>query len=376
MKRFFLFFLIFFFLALSGIPSTVYAKTPIVVKLDNDVILSEDYQSNAYIDSSNRVLIPVGSIMEKMEFDVAFNEETEQVVITKNGKTTIFVLDSETYTIGKEQKSMDTKPVITEKGHLMIPVRYLSEIFGYKVQWNHTSKTVNINTKNFEETIDEAHRLKKVPILMYHEIGTIPQGLERNLWNLYISPEAFKKQLDTLKNKGYNTITLKDLYEHWTYGKKIPEKPIVLTFDDGYRSNYEIAYKELIKRDMVATFFIIADKIDNPSYLSKEMIKEMSMNQMEIASHTYYHSDLRTANLEYELKNSKLKLEEITGQEVMSLCYPYGFYDETVVSKAKEIGYEIGVTVNNGHATINEDRLILSRVEISYFNQHKFNSKI
>ena len=90
----------------------------------------------------------------------------------------------------------------------------------------------------------------------------------------------------------------------------------MLTFDDGYRSMYDFVMPELIKRDMVATFFIITDKFNHPGYVNENMVQEMHRNGLEIGSHSHSHGDLRNADLEIELNQSKTLLENIIDDAV------------------------------------------------------------
>lgn len=206
---------------------------------------------------------------------------------------------------------------------------------------------------------------EEIPVLMYHEIGT-PSGPWKEL---YVEPETFAKQLDWLKDNGYATVGLSDVYNHWYHEKPLPEKPIVLTFDDGYRSMYEIVMPLLLAREMQATFFLYPSKFNTPTGLTPEMVQELSDNGMEIGSHTLTHNDLTKISeteLTKELADSKRYLEEITKTPIDFLCYPAGQFNKQVIEESKKAGYLGAVTTQMGKATHTQDSFQWKRVRINY----------
>lgn len=206
---------------------------------------------------------------------------------------------------------------------------------------------------------------EEIPILMYHEVGT-PSGPWKEL---YVEPENFVQQLDWLQENGYSTVGLADVYDHWYRQKPLPEKPVVLTFDDGYRNMYDIVFPLLLARDMQATFFLYPSKFNTPTGLTTEMVAEMAAKGMEIGSHTYSHSDLTkisSAQMKKELEDSKRVLEEITGRPINFLCYPSGRFDQKVIEKSKEGGYLAAVTTQMGKASPTQDPYQWKRVRINY----------
>jgi len=107
-------------------------------------------------------------------------------------------------------------------------------------------------TQIYYKYSDKVHKL--IPILMYHVIDEMPsEGLE----GLFTSPDKFKEQLDWLKSSGYNTVTMKEVLDHWNLSQPILENPIVLTFDDGRLDGYTTVLPLLIERDMVGSFYIM-----------------------------------------------------------------------------------------------------------------------
>ncbi|MEC1525085.1 polysaccharide deacetylase family protein [Neobacillus niacini] len=182
---------------------------------------------------------------------------------------------------------------------------------------------------------------QKVPILIYHSINEY-KGLGSK--ELFVTPENFEKQMLYLKNKGYTLLT----FERWNDIGKY-NKPIFITFDDGYKNNqhaFEILQK--LKDNQFkpsATFFVISDFIGLSNRLSQSELKVMAASGIiSVQSHTATHPDLtKSDNLQYELKGSKEKIERITGKPVIALAYPYGNVNDRVTSEVKKY-YSFGLT--------------------------------
>jgi len=175
--------------------------------------------------------------------------------------------------------------------------------------------------------------------------------------------------LDWLEANGYSTVGLADVYDHWYNEKPLPEKPIVLTFDDGYRNMYDIVLPLLLARDMQATFFLYPAKFNTPTGLTPDMVATLAKNGMEIGSHTSNHNDLTkisASQLKKELEDSKKNLEKITGQPVEFLCYPAGRFNSQVIAETKKTGYLAAVTTQMGKTADKQDPFQWKRIRINY----------
>lgn len=206
---------------------------------------------------------------------------------------------------------------------------------------------------------------EEVPVLMYHEIGT-PSGPWKEL---YVEPAVFAQQLDYLAQEGYTTISLENLYDHWYKEKPLPEKPIILTFDDGYKSMYEKVFPLLLARKMQGTFFLYPSKFDTSNGLTPQMVKEMAQKGMEIGSHTLNHVDLTKVKLDQqkkELSHSKKILEELTEKPIHFLCYPAGRYNGQVIEEVQKHGYWGAVTTQMGKTFYQQDPYSWKRIRINY----------
>lgn len=215
-----------------------------------------------------------------------------------------------------------------------------------------------------------------VSVLMYHEIAE-PDGP----WsNLYVSEENLIKQLDWLLEEGYKTITMADLEKNRAGKKFLPDKVIVLTFDDGYASMYNFVFPALQERNMVAVFYLYPDKFGNWNSLSPAQIKEMAQAGMEIGSHSKSHADMTqitNERLKYELTESKKILEEISGLSLVSFCYPSGRFNDQVITELMEAGYTNAVTTQYGKYSLEDSIYKIKRVRINYTDSlQNFISKI
>lgn len=211
--------------------------------------------------------------------------------------------------------------------------------------------------------------IESIPILMYHEINYLPR---KELAGLYVSPENFIKQLEALQQSGYNTVTMEQVYRHWMYKDPLPPKPIVLTFDDGYKSHL-FAARELAKRGMTGTFYIITGKkfLSHINFLNEREIKEIYDLGMEIGSHTVNHLDARYNGEKVmlrEYRESKAKLEQILGQEIRHFCYPGGGVASFSVKNLKDAGYCTAVRTTYGKASKKQNIFELKRIRVTYWD--------
>lgn len=235
----------------------------------------------------------------------------------------------------------------------------------------------------------------EIPVLMYHH-------LEDNMNNnSTIDPVNFENQIKTLKEEGYNAITIQQFYNYINGVDKLPEKPVLITFDDGYLSNYEKAYPILRKYDMNATIFIIASRIleKNEKNVYSNEIPKMNWEQLRemkdyisIQSHTWdLHYKLKgnfgrmkgaiyapsyidgklESKEEYEerVKNdfylSKEIIKEKLGYEPIALSYPFGDYSGNTMKLAQEAGFKMAFGINNKRIKIGDDLYSLKRITVN-----------
>lgn len=208
-----------------------------------------------------------------------------------------------------------------------------------------------------------------IPVLNYHQIN------DRDENALTVSSEQFAAQMDYLKQEGYHTITAEALSNALDNGEKLPEKPVLITFDDGYVDNYTVAYPILKERDMHGLIFLISDYVSlYPNYLTWPQVLEMQENNIEFGSHTLNHAvltELKTnEEIENQLKNSKLALEWKLGRPVNHLAYPCGYITEPIEAATKAAGYRGAFTVDLGLIQPGDNPYELHRVPIFGGNTH------
>jgi len=216
---------------------------------------------------------------------------------------------------------------------------------------------------------DGVLREATVPILMYHHVGEPPPGADAIRLDLTVLPSQFEAQLAYLSEEGYETIHLSDLIMHLQMGRRLPLKPIVITFDDGYHDIFTNAYPLLKEYGFVATFFIITSLADEgrEEYLSWEEIKALHAAGMEIGSHTYTHPDLRGQPYDYvvwQILGSKEAIEARIKEPVRLFAHPSGRHDQQVVEVLQSTGFWGAVAISQG-AHQSSDRIFgLQRIRV------------
>lgn len=202
---------------------------------------------------------------------------------------------------------------------------------------------------------------RDIPVLLYHRVG-YTKGY------LTITPERFASDLEQLANQGYRTITLGQ-FEQFLLDREIelPEKPVLITFDDGYADNYEKAFPLLQKYNMSAVFYIITGMVGQPERLTSERIREMVRAGMSIGSHTVSHrplGNLSIAEAQTELSLSRFALEDMIGQAVQSVSYPRGSYNNDTLKLVEDNGYIDGFTTLHGKSSRTTHHYVLRRIPI------------
>ena len=202
------------------------------------------------------------------------------------------------------------------------------------------------------------------PILEYHMVTEEPRpGAERYV----VLPEDFAAQLDYLTAEGYTTITPQD-YARARKGKQqLPEKPVILSFDDGYEDNHRVILPMLEERGMKAVFYVVTNDIGLPGYMTWDDLFDLERHGMEIGSHTANHIPLTTLPTEKqreELHLSKLMLEWKGLKTIYSFSYPTGAYDAGIVAMLAEEDYLTAVTGEAGLNNVETNPYLLRRVNI------------
>ena len=209
-----------------------------------------------------------------------------------------------------------------------------------------------------QEAVVAEKKNVKVPILLYHHITEEPfNGNEISM----ISPYDFRLHMTAIR-VNFTPISLRHYFNYinCTDGSiTIPDNPIIVTFDDGYLSNYELAYPILKELEIPATIFVVTDTVGevagggkvNYSHFSWEQAKEMEKSGLiEIQSHTASHvalGDLDMNLLVTELRKSKYMIEKNLGRECDMIAFPYGSYNQNVLDASERAGYKLRALVDD-----------------------------
>ncbi|MGC9332506.1 MAG: polysaccharide deacetylase family protein [Anaerolineae bacterium] len=208
-----------------------------------------------------------------------------------------------------------------------------------------------------------------MPILMYHHIVAAPPGANVYERDLSVTPKNFEHQLHYLKQEGYESITLNDLVLHLTRGTRLPPKPIILTFDDGYVDAYTHAFPLLKRFGFTGTFFLISAPVDanNPAFLSWDQVQEMHEDGMRFEPHSYDHPDMRNRGFQFvvfQILAPKEAIEARTGEPCRFFAYPSGRYDEFVIDVLRSAHYWGSVLTAQGATHTYDDLFTLRRVRV------------
>ena len=209
-----------------------------------------------------------------------------------------------------------------------------------------------------------------IPVLNYHQVEP-KDGNPLTLW-----PEQFEAQMEYLAAEGYTTITIDEMMDALENGTSLPEKSVIITFDDGYADNYEYAYPILKKYGFKATIFLIYDLTNTyPNYLTWDQVAEMKASGLiHFESHTMTHANLAELTsvdeLRHEIADSHDLLSEKLGYDMHYIAYPGGRVNEEIERITSAAGYRGGFTVHYGLSTPAEGRYQMDRIPIFGANMH------
>jgi len=202
------------------------------------------------------------------------------------------------------------------------------------------------------------------PILLYHRISD-----DTGSYRYAVTVAAFRSQMKLLFDLGYHTITISQLADAIRSGASLPEKPVVLTFDDGFQDVYDTAFPILQEYGFIATTYIITGVLETDlsyGYMQPEQLSELVTAGWEIGSHSISHEDIKSSKLGMgkELDDSRAALEEKLGCKVRSFAYPFAAANDWIKDQVKAHGYEsaVGVGTFNQHTVIS--LYYLSRREV------------
>lgn len=219
-------------------------------------------------------------------------------------------------------------------------------------------------------TPDSRDRSFWVPILMYHYVSVAPPDADIYRQDLSVSPQVFEQQVNWLQQNGYTAISIEQLVYALNIGwPPLPDKPVILTFDDGYEDNYTNAFPILQKYGMTGTFFILTDVTDRsqPGYMTWNMLREMHEGGMSIQVHGREHVEYINRDPSWLLFNLQGPAETIQaelGYTPRVFCYPAGLYDQAIMDALPQYGYWAAVSTEHGAQHEKTDRYEFDRIRV------------
>lgn len=225
----------------------------------------------------------------------------------------------------------------------------------------------------------------KVPILMYHYVEYVQDKGDKTRISLNITPYTLEEEIKTLIGANYTFLTNKELADVLDGKVKLPQKPILLTFDDGYRDFYTDVFPILKKYNIKATEYVIAGFLNRPNHLLTRQVEEIIQSGLvEIGAHTVHHAWLKGRPLKEvsaEIFQSRVMLEHQFKINVTSFAYPYGAFDAQAMDVVKDAGFKTAVSTIPGIQQNQLNRFFLYRLRpggrtglqlLDFLNQEKF----
>lgn len=189
--------------------------------------------------------------------------------------------------------------------------------------------------------------VSRIPILMYHYIREVDPSADPVGYNLSVTPAQFATQLDWLASQGYTPVRMDEALRCLQGESGCPDRPVALTFDDGYADAYDNALPLLQMRGFVATFYIVSDFVGQPGYMGPDQLRALHTAGMELGAHSLNHLDLTTLSRDdayTQIADSGRQIADLVGVPIISFCYPAGQFNDETRALVQEAGYTNAVT--------------------------------
>lgn len=208
-----------------------------------------------------------------------------------------------------------------------------------------------------------------VPVLMYHRIGRLPTVPTPTSTKLTVQPAVFAAQMEWLARHGFHAITAQQLYDALERSRPLPPRPVLITFDDGYRDVLFNAAPVLHRLGMPAVAFVITGRVGgpDPSFLNWQDLRDLEKDGFTIGSHTVHHlrlPGLSTSQAFGELDASRATLQRHLRKGIDWFAYPDGATSAAVVRLVHRAGYRLAFTTRTGFTQYAREPFLLHRDEI------------
>lgn len=283
-------------------------------------------------------------------------------------------------TISLDGKEFKEPAAEIYEGQLMVPASFIQQALGKRVEWE---KETDKKGEEEKEKAKAVHYSGKVGVLMYHDIMEKPDRDD------ILSTQQFKQQMELLRKEGFVPISMDNYLDFIGKGKPVPDNAVLITFDDGYESFYQLAYPILKEYKYPAANFIIVSSIDKPAAsgrpkLTWDQMREMAQHDIGFYNHTYdmhrygdtdgkgrkkpvttrnlYLPDEKRVETEDEYKQrvkddlirAEARLKEELGNTRSAVALPYGAYNDKLLAVLDSIGVEASFMVKEGRNGIGD----------------------
>lgn len=192
----------------------------------------------------------------------------------------------------------------------------------------------------------------RIPIVMYHYVEYVRDKKDYTRQLLDTEPKVFEAQIRTMVDANFTFLKMNEVADILEGTRRLPEKPVAITFDDGYKDFFTDAYPILKKYKVKATAYVVPGFFDKPNYMSAAQILTLSKDKnIELGAHTMHHvwlKDMPLSLKEREIVESKYKLEDLIHKPVVSFAYPYGAFDNLAIDLVKNAGFRTAVSTIPG----------------------------
>jgi peptidoglycan/xylan/chitin deacetylase (PgdA/CDA1 family) len=219
---------------------------------------------------------------------------------------------------------------------------------------------------------------RPVPILLYHSVDERECAPGYRRWN--VPPETFDRHMGLLAGAGYHPVTVSALMEWRKAGRSVPERTVLITFDDGLRDFMTGALPILDRHGFPATLYVVSGLLGKTSLwlaplgeggramLSESELRQVADHNVEIGAHTHTHPQLDllpAGKARDEIFRCKAILEDVLSRPVLSFAYPHGYASNATRALVRSAGYTSACRVRNALSDSSEDRFALARIIIS-----------